>query len=340
MAFIERYVTATAAGGGVGSEADPWALSESVSLAAAGDRVNIKKGAYSVGALSMTNAGTILSPIVYRGYNTTIGDLEGTPRLADGRLDTTDYPVITATASCVPNIYNYLQDIYMTGSFNANIIQSTSFDFVSLISVKSLNSFSGTSAGACELDDSCVVLNCDMVCTGSTHDTVFFSDTAPRLLMSRFEGSSSTADLCQVRSGDVIGCAFVGSTSGVGLVIETTPTSVSTVMINNTFYGVGTAITFPSASLGTRPLVMLNNFCTDSGKWLDNLYTATSSLPIIEMNSRTRDVTALRTGLGDSLNIGEVTTDTGGPETDYVDAGNGDITLTSSSPGVDSGVGM
>ena len=58
------------------------------------------------------------------------------------------------------------------------------------------------------------------------------------------------------------------------------------------------------------------------------------------MNSRTRDNTTPRTGFGDSLNIAEVTTDTGGPETDYVDAPNGDITLIAAAPAVDSGLGM
>ena len=77
---------------------------------------------------------------------------------------------------------------------------------------------------------------------------------------------------------------------------------------------------------------MINNHVTDSTKWLDNLYSGTGNVAVVEINSRTRDNTTPRTGI-DGINISEVTTDTGGAETDYVDAGSDNLRLISGAPG-------
>lgn len=78
MAITEKYVTADAEGGGDGSLETPWTLTEALAAAAPGDRINIKKGTYSRSPGSeeetLTNNGTVTSPIILRGYNTTPGD--------------------------------------------------------------------------------------------------------------------------------------------------------------------------------------------------------------------------------------------------------------------------
>lgn len=68
-----RWVTATAAGGGDGSEASPWTLAEAMTNATAGDRVQVAAGTYRGAAtgerylptFTPANSGTAEAPIVF-----------------------------------------------------------------------------------------------------------------------------------------------------------------------------------------------------------------------------------------------------------------------------------
>lgn len=108
MAYVERYVTDGAGGGGVGSEGDPWTLAEGIANVAAGERINLlSDGTYTLGADATFPNGLAEQPIEWRGYNSTIGDLEDVGRfggLADtgtGELSVTDFPVIDGVGSWV-----------------------------------------------------------------------------------------------------------------------------------------------------------------------------------------------------------------------------------------------
>ncbi|NOX58649.1 MAG: right-handed parallel beta-helix repeat-containing protein [Planctomycetes bacterium] len=75
MTFVERFVTASAGGGGNGSAGSPWTLAEAASSAVAGDRVNIIAATYTLSAaFSPASDGSRFAPIVWRGYTTTPGD--------------------------------------------------------------------------------------------------------------------------------------------------------------------------------------------------------------------------------------------------------------------------
>jgi hypothetical protein len=126
---------------------------------------------------------------------------------------------------------------------------------------------------------------------------------------------------------------------GKGLNISSLDTRV--LIVSNTFYNLSTDYSFPNLTASWEYIVFANNHSTDSTTWIDNGYSGTADLFILEMNSRTRDLTTPRVGIrSDSYNINEVTTDTGGAETDYVDAPNGDITLITAAPAVDAGIGI
>lgn len=109
MAFVEKYVTVT--GGGLhdgSSEANAWTLTEAHANMASGQRLNIKAGTYTLGAaLSNWPANTNTSPSGFRGYKTTIGDLDDKPtsQLVDG----TDRPLIQTTNS---NYYFFTDEIF------------------------------------------------------------------------------------------------------------------------------------------------------------------------------------------------------------------------------------
>lgn len=95
MAITERYVAASAAGGGDGSTGTPWTLHEALLTASAGDRVNIlNDSVYDLTAqVGPVSAGTATQPVLWRGYETTIGD-GGIAIISGGAYNisvTTDY---------------------------------------------------------------------------------------------------------------------------------------------------------------------------------------------------------------------------------------------------------
>lgn len=89
MAWTERYVRDDAAGSGDGTTNTnsgangAWTFAEMITNAAAGHRVNIRAGTYANTTTNRTvnNAGSTTSPIWFRGFNTTPGDLETNPSL-------------------------------------------------------------------------------------------------------------------------------------------------------------------------------------------------------------------------------------------------------------------
>lgn len=114
MAWIDKYVTADAAGGGDGSSGSPWTITEAIASVAAGQRVNVAAGSYPNMAAdyAFATAGTATAPIWWRGYKTTIGDLDsaGGSRVAGTDLPlwnadtTTDQIVISGAHQIFSNI--------------------------------------------------------------------------------------------------------------------------------------------------------------------------------------------------------------------------------------------
>ncbi len=79
MAWTEKYVSVAGAGAHDGtSEANAWTLAEALAAYAAGQRLNVKAGTYTNTTTNRTfgTAGTTTAPIWWRGYNTTIGDID------------------------------------------------------------------------------------------------------------------------------------------------------------------------------------------------------------------------------------------------------------------------
>jgi hypothetical protein len=341
MAYTERYVTSAASGGGDGSSGSPWTLAEAFSNASAGDRVNIQSdAAYSSGAVTLTNSGTSAQAICYRGYNSTIGDLENQGRNSDTSLNTTNFPAITTTGAIVPVSHTIFQNLNLSGSVSGSIVGSgASPDQCSFIECSITNTASNASARALYIDNQNNVVNCDIICSSTLHAQVLLMDAENNIIASKIVGKSTTAanlvsglDRCVF-----IGCVFWGTSSLDGINVEASG-NLAWPFFGNTFYNLNTCIKLPNSSIGMA-YPMVNNHATDSSEWLNNLYSATANKYVIEVNNRTRDITTARTGIGDGVNSGEVTTDTGGPSTDYTDTSNGDFTLISGAPGEDVGIG-
>jgi hypothetical protein len=329
MAFTERYVTQAAGGGGSGTIGSPWTLTEAVTNAVAGDRVNIlSDGAYSIGTMSPA-AGTASGLIVWRGYDATIGDLDNLGRNSDGTLNTTGFPAITLTGIWVPNNLNVLQNLNFTGALSSHLVGGTANDRWTMKRCSVTNTQNNAAARAALADNFCTFFGCDFYCSGAAHASVVDMDTNVSIYGCRIRGTSTSA-LLTLDNGGVDRTLFIGNASSVGIVYQDACSNGHNVT-GNTFYGIGTAITWPNVTPLGSPL-LLNNHVTDCSKWIDNLHSATAAISVIEGYNRIRDVTTPRTGV-ETVTIGEVTTDTGGAETDYTNAAGGNFILISGAPG-------
>ncbi len=336
MAFTERYVTVAGAGAHNGtSEADAWTFAEMITAlggVGTGIRVNMKSGTYSEGSTTLP-AGAANAPFVLRGYDATIGDLDNLGRNADGTLNTTGMPDITITALWFPSIWMVLQNLDITGALSSALIGSANTDLWSMISCRVINTQNNASARTIQGDNDCSLINCDLECTGAAHASVVDVDLNAYLFMCRLVGTSSSS-LVTCDSAEIMSNVFVGNSSNVGITLQGASTLFR--IVQNTFYNLTTAVSLPNA-LNALAYVFINNICTDSGAWINSLYSGTATVAIFECNNRTRDVTTLLTGT-ESVQLGAVTTDTGGPDTDYVNAAAGNLRLIPTSPAV--GVGM
>lgn len=333
MAVTQRYVTQAASGGGAGTSGDPWTLTESMDgRAAPSDIINILSDSpYSLGATTILAAGNATGLIIYRGYNSTIGDLEGQGRNVDGTLNTTGFPLITLTGTLTPASYVSLKNLSFTSAISSSIVLGDfAVDNWSILSCESI--YTGTSASTYNVvgDNGCTFINCDFSSTGGTHNPVFSSDLNTSLVGCRIESTANDNNV-EILTGCIIECTIIGNNTGTGVLIE--GANVGTTMIKSTtFYNLSTAVKLTSQAVVSVP-VIIDCHATDNSEYINSLYSGTAANVVIEVNNRTRDNITPRTGIGDGFNVGEITTDTGGIETDYVNAGAGNLRLISGAPG-------
>lgn len=340
MALVESYVSTTGAGAHTGvDEANAFSWAEMLTdsaTSAAGTRYNIKNNAtYSRTTNSdALGAGTTTSPKIYRGYSTTIGD--GYLGRTNGTEDiiSTNMPVIT----------------YTTGRLAMgaqNIVESLNLD-----------SAHASASGTLLAQANGLITRCIINCTGTaTNTSLAISGNSVAGLtifnndISQTAASGTPNAIRALSNAKVIGnriraargdCVsqnaagsplfafnlFYNSVRGIDFGVATS----ATVMLN-TFYGMsGDAI---DAVTGSTILEFGNCITDNTGFGAD--WQNANNTPMILYN-RTRDNIAGAYNLGTdwvtATSYGEVTTDTGGPETDYVDAAGGDFSLISSSPAV------
>lgn len=151
MAYTERYVTSGASGGGDGSSGSPWTLAEAIANAASGDRVNIQSDAtYTLGSAITLPNGAAGSPIIWRGYNSTIGDLDAVGRTsATGPLDVSNFPVIDGGSSYLISTgsYNRVECLRLTSSRDGGTLTVNDYSVVARCRIDNTNASGTNSSG-------------------------------------------------------------------------------------------------------------------------------------------------------------------------------------------------
>lgn len=252
MAWTERYVRADAAGGGDGTTdaasggTGAWTLAEAITNVAAGHRVNVKAGTYANTTTDRTlsTSGTTTAPIWWRGFKTTIGDMDTASHgtFASG----TDVPALTFTTGRfrLEGSYQIVSNLDIQGA------QTTNGQFFTQ---------NGTRLHAHRVR---------VECTGTNANSRALIVTVGDALYSQcWFKSHSTPDVSLVSGeSDFLGCVFEGGAHGLVLSGATRH-----VVAHCIFRGQGAdAVRFNNANLRAR---LLN--CTAYGPAGDGLDLAT-----------------------------------------------------------------
>lgn len=343
MAITERYVSSS----GTATYADstnpltPCSLSTALSSGVAGDRFNIKAdGTYSRGATDThTAAGSITQPLIYRGYHTTPGDgFNGYN--ADGSLDTSKMPVISYSGTARLNssgTYVLWETLNVGAAVNAAAMTVGTDSSALRCNISNSNTGVSTGGLACSSTGS-GALDCDLRLTGASggnYGLAVAAGAAWAIANRVWLNSGSAANGIQANNNCTI--LFNLVRPGTGLGIHVNSGAARPLILWNTVYG-GSGNRVQYASALTAAPRLIGNLLTDSSGGYGVEFNSIGGLNCF---NRFRDNASGQwnnsTDWASGTSLGNVTTDTGGPETDYVNAPS-DLGLISASPATGAGI--
>lgn len=328
----------------------PWTLSQAFASYAAGDRVNIKSGTYTRAADdTLTVDGTVTAPVIFRGYNTTIGDLEPatltTWRTSDnGPLVTTNFPVIAYNSTKILNAGGadgtIWQNLKITGT-RAGILALFGVRCAT-VQCDITNSSADAAAYAVNVNTRSSLLACDIACSGASTNAaaIRVPSNESHIIACRIQSSNkgvyfSTGGY----SRSIINNVFVDCADNA--IDCTTEAIYSILILGNTSYSSGdTAIMLPNDA-DNCPVVIDNHITDSTGYAIDSAYAATANVPIAAFFNRFRDNSSgVSNGFGDwavaaACTVGNIVATDGAEDatTDYQDAASGDLELKITAPG-------
>lgn len=329
MAFTEKYVTVT--GGGLhdgSSEANAWTLAEGFANYAAGDRVNIKAGTYATTAMfTLSTSGSAASPVVFRGYKTTIGDIDDW--VTSQRVPATDVPNITGSGTYT--------GILTSSNIGHISLQNLSFEYNNSNPVIYANNHNLSPLMLIR----CRIKNDNSSCTWSNRCVL-------HAINCHYSSSSTTNSLhYTVQSGSGVGifnsCVFDGGGKGY---IGRNPYAINTVFKNQAIYAIDTSTsedahiisncTFYNAGSN---FINGGDYCAVSRCVFDTCggfaVSGVDSKHFLFNNAyHDSSFTSGRLSINDGLDIEPVTL-TSSP---FVDAASGDLTIDSASPAYGKGL--
>ena len=171
MAITERYASSAGAGAKDGAAASSaWDFATMLTSAVAGDRINFLGNHTLTGAATFSNAGSATSPIILRGYASTIGDCSALGRTnGNGPLVTTGMPVIACGTSyylAMPQ-HSVLEAMTFTGSRSGYLANCGAYGVI--VRCAANNSGTGGSASALyQSAGSSLIFDCDGTLSGGS----------------------------------------------------------------------------------------------------------------------------------------------------------------------------
>ncbi len=348
MALTEHYVSSAGTDTYANSTnpATPCSLTTALGAAAAGDRVNVKAdGTYArtTTADVVTNAGTATSPIVFRGYSSVITDGYQGRTNGNGALVTTNMPSVTyTTGRMVPTTAFVLWECVNFSGAPSNPLLTVPTDCIARGCVATNSSTNG-SATAISFSNGAraLVFDCDATLSGASGGGAgainISNSTGSRLIGCRVKGGP-TAGIATSTADTLVALNTIFTQTGNGFIKSGTGGFV--VLLYNTFVGGGAdALHFVASMTATQ--IIIGNMITDNTG--DGIDMVNVNCAAFTGYNRFRDNATTYNNFGNwitATSYGDVTTDTGGPETDYVSAGspNFDYRLIATSPAINAGL--
>lgn len=343
MAITVRYVSSSGSASYANStnSATPSSLSTAITNAAAGDHFKvIADGTYTRAASDTpTGDGTATSPIVWEGVVPGTFAPAAAGRAADGTLDTSAFPTIAynsgfrwAGNGADFNVYRGLK---FTGSVSNSLVAIGVDAIVSDCSVVN----SSTNAAAAGVDGASNagtrVINCDVQAGGASGGAYAVQLLATTSVVSGCRAKCAGGNAIISRNFALHNVCYG---SARGLVNDATTTAAT--YLQNTIYGMtGDGIDIVTSATARQTIV--GNHITDCGGWGIDFNTSTC-VKHLAMNRFRDNASGDVNGGGDWQTGGNwrnVTADTGGAETDYVDAANLTFALVATAPGIGGGPG-
>lgn len=250
MAITERYVNSAGSGSADGSS-EANAMSYATFLdymitggsftAAAGDRFNIIQDTYARTTTTDTwvNGGTATSPVIIRGYKTTITDGYQGRTNGSGPLVTTNMPSITYTTGRLTITGNFiiLESLNITGAPSNSTVSLTAANYLVHCVVANTGTNASSEAVFCGSSGApAACFDCDMTFSGASggRGAVSLGNNASSLIGCRIKGGVIRGVRVASNVHSLIeGCVIYGSTNG----IETLATSAGMTVRNCTIVG-------------------------------------------------------------------------------------------------------
>lgn len=304
MAWTERYVRADANGSGDGTTdansgaTGSWTIAQGVTNEAAGMRLNVKAGTYANTTTTRTLAavGTTTAPIWWRGYNTTIGDIDTDNSLAKPEWTFTTGRVVISGAH---HLFSNL-NITCTGAVTNPALQiSGGTGWLHRLRVDHQQANAASSALSTSTAGGVVVTSCYFKATASATRVVQLSvgtELSGCYVLGGIAGVDITSSIPTIRN------VIVDSPTTTGVILNSASAG-GTRLTNLTVYGCITGVNLIQVVAGTSIIDCLFHTLTTA---ITNTSGADTNF-VRRLHNAYYSCGTTETGFGDSPAVGEVT---------------------------------